>query len=82
MKRYEEMAFDWADENCPCPQDEDIDCEAMTLQKGFEAGFKAAREMAVRAFQDSREKYRYWRFDDAFAAMERDLATLGEEEGT
>lgn len=80
MKKYESLAIDWADENCPCSKDCDAECEASALRKGFTAGFEAAREMAVKFFADAYRDPRYvgMCIQSALDQMADDLRSMGD----
>lgn len=83
MKRIEVMAYDWADEHCRCSDDEaDGYCEAGGMQKGYEAGFRAAREMASAMIARAGHNPRYagMAVEYAMAAIAADLRALGEDE--
>jgi len=85
MKLIEDLSFTWADENClPCKDPDPLFyCEAESLIRGYEAGFKKALELAATHVSQSiaaESKYLLMPTQVAVAAISNYILTIGQEE--
>lgn len=82
MKIIDRLAAD-ADQKDKAASAYERDFVKVTELRGcrmYKKGFKAARAFASLTFKESRAKYSGMIFEEAFARIEADLESLGEEE--